>query len=125
VAARLVALAAVTLAATGCGGRTYSTAAAARAAAGQAVPRPLNDQPFATWDAVTELRIDVPVPGDVWRGAGVVLYRFGTPDEAAAFTDALAESADAAGSSVDIVRRDNLVLIGRRAAVTAALRRLR
>jgi hypothetical protein len=124
VTARGVALVAVCLLAAGCGARLYSNADAARAAQAPRHELRQSVQPFATWLAVTELQIDFTLPTGVWGNGRLAVERFPTPEAAQALAGTFPRALLAAEGLTFAVRR-NVLITGGRAAVAAALARLR
>jgi hypothetical protein len=135
---RALPLALVALAAAGCGGRTYSAADVHRAFAGfhlEQVPvqLPPGYHPvFATWAAVTDLRIDegMAFPAASYGSTGVTIERYRTPHEAAVSGDYLVVTQVVRMGHepprITVERHGNLVVIvsGRRRQVEAAAARL-
>jgi hypothetical protein len=128
--ARRLTLTAAALVLAGCGAPPYSERAAVRAAGGHAhTVIPYFGPSFATWAAVTELDLDPAPPFVVYESDRLAVLRFADAHDAQAFlrSGQIRElDAQVIGASADalVLRRRNIVLVGARAAVQAALRRL-
>jgi hypothetical protein len=133
---RVLPLALLVVVAVGCGDRTYSDADVRRAFAGfhlEQVPvllPPAYYPTFATWAAVTDLRIDEgsAVPAAYYGAEGLTIARYRTPHEAAVGSRGPVAIVTFAGANADfeVEQRGNLILVvsGRRRAVEAAAARL-
>jgi hypothetical protein len=130
--ARGLALVAAVLLAAGCGGRVYSDAAARNAAGrpSEAHDIAYGSREFATLAAVTDLELDPSPFFTLYEAPRLWVIRYANAHDArAAVREGEIRQVDAqvVGATRDAVvtRRDNLVLAGSRAAVAAALPRLR
>jgi hypothetical protein len=134
---RVLALAVLALVATGCGGRTYSDAELRHAFAGVGIEQapvlipPAFYPTFATWAAVTELRIDEgsAVAAAYYDAGGVSIARYRNPREAAVAEHSVLPVLLFAREGheppkLEVERRGNLLLIGQRRHLEAAVARL-